>query len=492
MGNLARFFANAVLATLVLAAGFSTAANADKRIALIVGNSTYQNVTHLDNPKNDAKLMADTLRGLGFILIGGAAQIDLDKAGFDQAVRSFGNQLSGADVALFYYAGHGVQVRNSNYLIPVDANPVREADVDFQMLDVALVLRQMEGSGTKLNLVILDACRNNPFGGRGLRATSPGLAQMQAPEGTMISYATQPGNVALDGADGNSPFTKALTTTMRKAGLDIFQTFNEVGVIVKRSTGGAQQPWVSSSPIDGNFYFTSPPAGPSAAGTPSQADRPSEAERAWSLTKDTTSQAVLEDFVRQFGTTVYGSMARARLDELKRERLAAIAKPPPTSAPSQVQEAAIPVPAFATDAKLLGRFDDWAAYTATSKGLKICFALTRLSGSKSPKDGQAYTMIATRPAEKVVNEVSVIANYPVTSGSGSLTLEVGGNSYAMYGQGNALWINKASEEPRVVDTMRHNTELAIRGRSAEGAQKNDVYSLKGFGQAADRASLECR
>jgi TPR repeat protein len=235
-------------------------ANAEKRIALVVGNSAYQNVAPLDNPKNDASLMAHTLKELGFTLIGDGAQLNLDKAGLDKAVQNFGQQLQGADVALFYYAGHGVQVRGSNYLVPVNANPAREADVDFQMVDVGLVLRQMGGSGTRLNLVILDACRNNPFGGRGLRGSEGGLAQMRAPEGTLISYATQPGNVAQDGADGNSPYTKALAATIRRTGLDIFQTFNEVGLTVKHVTGGAQQPWVSSSPIDGNFYFAGPPA----------------------------------------------------------------------------------------------------------------------------------------------------------------------------------------------------------------------------------------
>ena len=131
----------------------------------------------------------------------------------DLAVQNFGRQVQGADVALFYYAGHGVQVSGANYLVPVSANPTREADVDFQMVDVNLVLRQMQGSGTRLNMVILDACRNNPFGARGLRASDGGLAQMRAPEGTLISYATQPGNVALDGADGHSPYTKALAAT---------------------------------------------------------------------------------------------------------------------------------------------------------------------------------------------------------------------------------------------------------------------------------------
>jgi hypothetical protein len=246
-------------------------AAAEKRIALVVGNTAYQNITRLDNPRNDATLMAETLSGLGFTLIGGRAQLDLDKAALDTDVQNFGRQIQGADVALFYYAGHGVQVNGSNYLVPVAANPTREADVDFQMVDINLVLRQMQGSGTRLNLVILDACRNNPFGGRGLRSADGGLAQMRAPEGTLISYATQPGSVAQDGSDGHSPYTKALATTIKQAGLDIFQTFNQVGLTVKRETGGSQQPWVSSSPIDGSFYFVAPAAAaPRAAIEPPQ------------------------------------------------------------------------------------------------------------------------------------------------------------------------------------------------------------------------------
>ena len=191
-------------------------------------------------------------------------------------MQNFGRQIQGADVALFYYAGHGVQVNGSNYLVPVSANPTREADVDFQMVDVNLVLRQMQGSGTRLNMVILDACRNNPFGARGLRSADGGLAQMRAPEGTLISYATQPGSVAQDGSDGHSPYTKALATTIKQAGLDIFQTFNQVGLAVKRETGGSQQPWVSSSPIDGTFYFVAP----AAAAAPQVAIAPSPAAAA--------------------------------------------------------------------------------------------------------------------------------------------------------------------------------------------------------------------
>lgn len=231
----------------------------EKRIALVIGNSTYKYVTRLSNPSNDARLMAETLKRDGFVLVGGHAQIDLDKSAFDNAVQNFGNQLPRATIALFYYAGHGVQVNGANYLIPISANPTKESDVDFQMVDAQTVLHQMQDGGARLNVLILDACRNNPFGGRGLRSAAGGLAQMQAPEGTLISYTTQPGNVASDGDDKHSPYAKALAQALREPGLDVFRVFNEVGLIVKRHTQGAQEPWISSSPIEGNFYFAGAP-----------------------------------------------------------------------------------------------------------------------------------------------------------------------------------------------------------------------------------------
>ncbi len=306
---------------------------ADTRVALVVGNSAYKNINPLENPANDARLIADTLHSLGFALVGGGPQLDLDKADFDSAVQAFGRQLQGADVGLFYYAGHGVQVRGENYLVPVGASPTKEADVDFQMLSTNLVLRQMDGAGTKLNIVILDACRNNPFGQAGLRATNGGLAEMRAPEGTLISFATQPGNVALDGASGDSPFSNALAATIKRPGLDIFRVFNEVGLAVASATGGAQQPWISVSPIKGDFYFTGPPAG-------TEAHAPeNSAAQVWAVTQNATSQAVLQDFIRQFGDTPYGAMARARLDELRKDRIAA--------APANVEPQTAPSPSLA-------------------------------------------------------------------------------------------------------------------------------------------------
>lgn len=292
---------------------------ADKRIALVIGNSNYQSVGTLANPRNDAALIAETLRKVGFMLVGGRAQLDLDKPAFDRAVQTFGNELMGADVALFYYAGHGIQIRNVNYLVPTSANPVKESDVDFQMVDVNLVLRQMEGSGTKLNLVILDACRNNPFGGRGLRGAESGLAQLRAPEGTLLSYATQPGNVALDGTGNNSPYTSALALAIQRPGLDIFQTFNQVGLQVKRATGGSQQPWVSSSPIDGSFYFASPTTNETVTVPPQTVMAPSAPPRPVAIDPALEQRAtafVIEDMRQSQGSTAdFMNYARRSLDE---------------------------------------------------------------------------------------------------------------------------------------------------------------------------------
>ncbi len=235
-----------------------------RRIALVVGNGTYEHLPRLANPPNDARLIGDTLQDLGFELIGGGPQMDLDKTGFDRVVESFGEALQHADVGLFYYAGHGLQVQGVNWLVPIGADPVAQQDLDFQMVDAQLILKQMQLGKTHLNIVILDACRNNPFGGRGLRAVQSGLAEMRAPEGTLIAYATQPGNVASDGTGDDSPFSLALATALRQPGLDVFRLFNQVGLAVKRETAGEQQPWVSNSPIEGDFYF----AGDGTSGTP--------------------------------------------------------------------------------------------------------------------------------------------------------------------------------------------------------------------------------
>ncbi len=247
-----------IVAALLLCAG--TAAHAEKRVALVIGNSAYQTVAKLPNPVADARLMSDTLLSLGFFVVGGGAQIDLDKDGFDAALKKFGNELIGADVALFYFAGHGVETHGLNYLVPIDAHPADAGDVFMQAVGMAGILDQMEKSGTKINLLVLDACRDNPFRDHGVNSTTGGLAQVQAPPGTLISFATQPRSVSFDGDDGHSPYTRALAAVMQHPGFGLFKTFNEVGLAVEKATQGRQLPWLSSSPITGNFYFAGKPA----------------------------------------------------------------------------------------------------------------------------------------------------------------------------------------------------------------------------------------
>ncbi len=234
----------------------------ERRVALIIGNGAYHNAAPLGNPPNDARLMAETLRGANFELIGGQPLINADRPAMERAIREFGQALRGGAVGLFYYSGHGIQVKGSNYLIPVTADVVQESDVKYELLDAGFVLDEMANARNRLNIVILDACRNNPFGDRGLRTVSSGLAQVTAPAGTAIAYATQPGAVASDGPGRHSPYTAALAQAIRQPGLDLFATFNTVGLQVKRTTGGQQQPWLATSPIEGQFYFTGrPPVG---------------------------------------------------------------------------------------------------------------------------------------------------------------------------------------------------------------------------------------
>ncbi len=296
--RLARILGAIVAGCLILClADAAQAQEGGKRIALVVGNGGYRAVAGLDNPPNDARLLARTLRAKGFTLVGGDARIDLDRAHFNAALDEFGQALHGADVALFFYAGHGMQVRGANWLVPVDASPHRASDLDTQMVNAARVLAAMRAGGTRLNLVVLDACRDNPFpglqtpggetglsqiqsgagsGSRGLGPRVGGLAQMQAPEATVIAFATQPGDVARDGANGDSPFTVALVQALQAPGLDVLALFNQVGVAVKHATGGQQQPWISSSPIEGSYFLgedqtagnaaaTPPPSGPRSA-----------------------------------------------------------------------------------------------------------------------------------------------------------------------------------------------------------------------------------
>ncbi len=239
---------------LILLYGCVTSAFAEVRNALVIGNGSYQQIGRLDNPVNDAALMGDTLRGLGFEVI---QLIDAGQLDIKRAVRNFGARLNEAGregIGLFYYAGHGVQVNGANYIIPVDAIIEREGDVDIEAINTNSILSMMEFSNARLNFVILDACRNNPYAS-GFRSGSRGLAKMNAPTGSLVAYATSPGDVAVDGSGKNSPYTAALVEAMNNPGVPIEKMFRNVRNDVRDKTSNRQTPWESSSLVGDDFYF---------------------------------------------------------------------------------------------------------------------------------------------------------------------------------------------------------------------------------------------
>jgi uncharacterized caspase-like protein len=291
-----------MLAVLAIAALPVQAASLDglPRVALVIGNAGYKTMP-LTNPLNDARAIADALDKLGFkvIRVENASQ----KQMFD-AVRQFGDALSGG-VGLFYYAGHAVQVKGRNYLIPVDAAIEREDEVAFKAFNVSAVLEKMETAKNPLNIVILDACRNNPFV-RTSRSATTGLAQMDAPIGSIVAFATAPGAEAADGSGRNGLYTSHLLKNMATPGLKIEDVFKRTRVAVKQDSAGRQIPWESTS-LEGDFYFTNTGASPQS--TPSQAQI--EAEM-WSLVNSAKSPSAYRAYLEKYPNGQYANEARSR------------------------------------------------------------------------------------------------------------------------------------------------------------------------------------
>ncbi|HEV7306450.1 caspase domain-containing protein [Ensifer sp.] len=303
---------------------------ADKRVALVIGNATYQNVAPLPNPGNDAADMAAKLEGLGFEVVRGR---DLDLEGVRRAVRDFVGRLDGADLALFYYAGHGLQVDGENYLAPVDAKLGSQVDLEFEAVPMNLILTAMERS-TRVNVVLLDACRDNPLAvnlarSMGTRSASVGrgLAKVGTGIGTLIAFATQPGNVALDGAGRNSPFTSALLKHLGQPGRDITRELIDVRRDVLAATGGKQVPWDNSS-LTGEVVLK--PATGSEPTLAKERNGEQAAELAyWETIKDATDRDLFDAYLTQYPQGVFASLAKAKIQIIDR---AAAAKPETSAA----------------------------------------------------------------------------------------------------------------------------------------------------------------
>jgi uncharacterized caspase-like protein len=248
----------ATLAVILLAVPCLTA-HAATRVALVIGISGYRHAPALKNPANDAKGMSAILRELGFAV---TEAVDLDKRGLDEAIRTFAHGIAGADAALVFFAGHGLQVAGQNYLLPIDAKIESERDLDFETVRLEFILRQLEsGRDGKVSIVMLDACRDNPLArnlarSMGVRSEAfpRGLAPVQSGAGMFIAFSTQPGNVAYDGQGRNSPFAGALLRHIRATGKSLNALMIDVRKDVIAATRGRQVPWEHSALTD-EFQF---------------------------------------------------------------------------------------------------------------------------------------------------------------------------------------------------------------------------------------------
>ncbi|MBU1229860.1 MAG: caspase family protein [Proteobacteria bacterium] len=239
----------AVLILLVLTAVSVRADTPQHRLALVIGNSAYES-SPLKNPVNDATDMANMLKGMGFEVL---SHLNANQKQMENAIRTFQGKLTKDSVGLFFYAGHGMQVGGVNYLVPVGAKISQESDVKYETVDAGKVLDAMHTAGNPLNIVVLDACRDNPFA-RSYRSSAKGLARMDAPTGTFIAYATAPGDTAADGEGKNGVFTKYMLEYMPTPNLEVDKVLKKVRVSVMRETGKRQVPWQSSS-LTGDFFF---------------------------------------------------------------------------------------------------------------------------------------------------------------------------------------------------------------------------------------------
>ncbi len=304
------------LLLLTFCLGAQAAPAEGRRVALVIGNAKYPG-SPLKNPVNDARAIAVKLKALGFEVI---LKEDIPLKDMSRAVTQFGEKLAqGGGTGLFYFAGHGIQAKGKNYLIPIDAQIGSESSVRSETLDVDVVLEQL--SSSPLNIVILDACRNNPFERRFRSGGGGGLAQMDAPKGTLIAYATAPGRVAMDGEGRNGIYTAELLTVLDEPNLKVEDIFKRVRVRVAKATSDQQVPWESSS-LTGDFYFRPGKGAAAAVAVPEGPAAPAVSEGAvelafWESAEKGNTVPDYEAYLRKFPAGQFVDLARNRMTRLK-------------------------------------------------------------------------------------------------------------------------------------------------------------------------------
>jgi len=326
---------------------------ADKRVALVIGNSAYKNASKLPNPINDAAAIASLFKQAGFDVV--ESRQNLGGNEMKRAIRDFSDLVRDADIAVVFYAGHGIEVEGTNYLIPVDALLERDIDVEDEAIRLDRFTRMLEPA-KRLRLVILDACRDNPFLNTmkrtmGTRAISSGLAKVEPTSSdTLIAFAAKAGSTASDGSSRNSPFTTALIGNLTTPGLDLRIAFGRVRDDVLKATGNRQEPFVYGS-LGGTTVALVPapaapvitaPAAPAVIPTPGPTPNiTNDIRRDYELAKEVGTKGAWESFLATYSVGIYADLAREQLaklnaaEEAKKAKAAPPAPPPPVAAPQQ-------------------------------------------------------------------------------------------------------------------------------------------------------------
>jgi uncharacterized caspase-like protein len=319
---LRKLFGFVVVATLWI-----VPADAAPKVALVIGNGAYQSATELPNPPRDAAVMQGLLQNLGFEVL---TLVDGGKQDMDLKIREFIDKADSAELAMFFYAGHGMQVNGVNYLIPVDAKLETKSALDFETVNTDSILKNIS-SDTRVGLVFLDACRNNPLSRsfqKKSRSSSVGqglATPVGADPNLLIAFATSPGEVALDGDGQNSPFVTALTKHLSQPNKELRAVMTDVKAEVQTLTKREQLPWTNDNLVSNVFLNGSADAPPSAIEASKQdveqiAKPDDEARQAWDAVKDSTSPAMLQTFAKRYAGTLYGDLANARAAELQEQQ----------------------------------------------------------------------------------------------------------------------------------------------------------------------------
>ena len=316
---------------------------AERRVALIIGNGAYAQAP-LPNTINDARAMTEVLGRLGFKVI---TRLNATQREMFLAIVEFGQELEKGAVGLFYYAGHAVQIRGKNFMVPIGAKISVEDHVEPESVDMNKVIGRMAGARNKLNILILDACRDNPFGDS-FNFYSEGLAQTRAPAGTYIAYAAAPGELAADGTGTNSFYTGALIRTLSDRGVTIEETFKRVRASVLKETKGLQVPWTSSS-ITGDFFFNPEPPKVVEKKNDAVAKAVDREVVFWQSIFNSDRAEDFEAYLKQFPKGNFTALAQNRLAALRRKN--------PSAKPKSTGEAAVLASRRGSDSGLLEVID---------------------------------------------------------------------------------------------------------------------------------------